>query len=94
MSSWNHRLDSKTECSELTGSLDEITNFVFRSFYYKWSLSVMKDESEEAAKQTIYKDNSEDEVEEDFKRMFPDYEDVISLEEATKIKMKMFILIS
>lgn len=66
--------------------LDEINAYVFRSFYYKWSLTIMKDESEEAAKQTIYKDSSEDDVEEDFKRMFPDYEDVLSIEGATKIK--------
>ncbi|VVT57060.1 uncharacterized protein SAPINGB_P005514 [Magnusiomyces paraingens] len=64
--------------------LDEIIVFVFRSFYYKWSLTKMRDETAEAAKQSVFQDNSEQEVEDDFKRMFPDYEDVLSLEDSSK----------
>lgn len=71
---------------EAKPELDEIFNFIFRSFYYKWSLSKMRDDSAEASKQTVYQDRSEEEVDEDFKRMFPDYEDVISLDEVDKMK--------
>lgn len=50
---------------------------ICRNLYYKWSLNKLKTEEENASKATIYKGVSEDEAEEEFKMMFPDYEEVI-----------------
>ncbi|AET39337.1 AAA family ATPase midasin Ecym_4273 [Eremothecium cymbalariae DBVPG len=73
-----HALDDK---------LLNILGKILHSLYYRWTLRHMKDEKLNADRANIfrYKDESEN-VESEFKRMFPDYEDVLSLdasEEAT-----------
>lgn len=61
-----------------------------RNLYYKWSLDKLKTEEENASKATIYKGVSEDEAEQEFKMMFPDYESVIgtSFEESRDFDSK------
>ncbi|CCH60894.1 hypothetical protein TBLA_0D03970 [Henningerozyma blattae CBS 6284] len=57
---------------------------VLQMLYYRWSLRRMKDEEAQQNNANLYKfkDNSED-YEEDFKQMFPDYENVVSLDDTS-----------
>jgi midasin len=56
-----------------------LIDHILKSFYYKWSLDRMRKEENAVMKTSIFKDTSEGEAEDDFKRMFPDYEDVMSM---------------
>ncbi|KAK9466820.1 hypothetical protein V1512DRAFT_275936 [Lipomyces arxii] len=59
----------------------DTTDAILKYLYYQWSLNKARDESERKAKSTVFKTES-DEAEEDreFKQMFPDYDEVISIE--------------
>ncbi|ANB14892.1 AAA family ATPase midasin [Sugiyamaella lignohabitans] len=61
-----------------------LVDLVLKTFYYKWSLGKMRQKEEEAANASIFKDNSEQEADEDFKRMFPDYEEVMDVDESSE----------
>ncbi|CDO96280.1 unnamed protein product [Kluyveromyces dobzhanskii CBS 2104] len=62
-------------------NMTEILNQILQPIYYRWSLRRMKSEQEAEQKGSLFKfnDNSND-VEAEFKRMFPDYEETLSLE--------------
>ncbi|QLQ82398.1 hypothetical protein HG537_0H01600 [Torulaspora globosa] len=66
-----HKLDTK---------LSETWNGVLRILYYRWSLRERKAESKSKEQSSIfrYQDNAEN-FEEDFKKLFPDYEDVMTV---------------
>lgn len=61
--------------------LEEITSFGYQNFYYKWSLNRIRKEQEAASKTTIFKDTSEEDAEKDFMRMFPDYEEIVEIDD-------------
>lgn len=63
-----------------------ITNEALQSLYYRWSLRRMKQEQEDAQQGSLYKYNDPDEdIEGDFKLMFPDFEDVMDVTD-TQVK--------
>lgn len=73
-------LITKTE-GKTSSELDEITSFAYQTFYYKWSLNRIRAENEAASKTTIFKDTTEEDADKDFMRMFPDYEEVVAIED-------------
>ncbi|KAK9365423.1 hypothetical protein V1509DRAFT_649647 [Lipomyces kononenkoae] len=61
-------------------TLDCINN-VMKQLYYQWSLNKKREEAEKQAKSTIYKPlTDEEEQDQEFKQMFPDYDQVILLD--------------
>lgn len=62
-------------------SLDSIVQQAFQSLYYRWSLRRMKAEEESSLQSSLYKysDPSTD-IEDDFKSLFPDHEEVMNVE--------------
>lgn len=73
-------LVQKTENS-ISPDLEEITSFVYQNFYYKWSLNRIRMEQDAASKTTIFKDTTEEDADRDFMRMFPDYEEIVEIDE-------------
>ncbi|KAF5102622.1 hypothetical protein D0Z00_000332 [Geotrichum galactomycetum] len=69
----------KTE-GKTSPELNEIVSFAYQTFYYKWSLNRIRLENEAASKTTIFNDTTEEDAEKDFIRMFPDYEEVVEIE--------------
>ncbi|AEY98895.1 FAGR074Cp [Eremothecium gossypii FDAG1] len=69
----------------LEGEVLYNVNTVLQTLYYRWSLRRIKDEKLAREQNSIfrYKDDSGD-VEQDFKRLFPDYEDVLSIDAEDK----------
>ncbi|KAK7203075.1 hypothetical protein BZA70DRAFT_81081 [Myxozyma melibiosi] len=53
---------------------------IFKQLYYNWSLNKSRLEAEQMAKTTVYKANDDEDDDEEFKSMFPDYEDFVSVE--------------
>lgn len=76
-------LIQKTE-NHTSPELEEITSFAFQNFYYKWSLNRIRAEQEAASKTTIFKDTTDEDADKDFMRMFPDFEDVVEIDESGK----------
>ncbi|AGO13937.1 AaceriAGR074Cp [[Ashbya] aceris (nom. inval.)] len=64
----------------LEGEVLYNVNTVLQTLYYRWSLRRIKNEKLAREQNSIfrYKDDSED-AEQDFKKLFPDYEDVLSI---------------
>ncbi|GAO48771.1 midasin [Saitoella complicata NRRL Y-17804] len=64
----------------LTASDAELMEFIFRRFYQQWSLERKKQLEENEADASLYRhkntERTEEELEEEYKLMFPDYEDV------------------
>ena len=62
-------------------SMIDSLNEILQPLYYRWSLRRMKSEQEAEQKNSLFKfnDNSDD-IEAEFKAMFPDYEDSVSLD--------------
>lgn len=62
----------------------ESLNQVLQPLYYRWSLRRMKNEQEAEQKGSLFKYSDEsNDVEAEFKKMFPDYEDSLSLEDVS-----------
>ncbi|AMD18950.1 HBR049Cp [Eremothecium sinecaudum] len=63
----------------------QVLDRVLQSLYYRWTLRRMQDEKAAQVKNSTYRYNDDsDNVEEDFKKLFPDYEDVLSIEAVPK----------
>ncbi|CAN6670439.1 midasin [Trichomonascus vanleenenianus] len=60
--------------SQSFGSCKALFDCLLKDFHLKWKLLRKKEEEEAIAKSSIYKDTSEEDVEEEFRQMFPDYE--------------------
>ncbi|SCV00168.1 LAME_0G07998g1_1 [Lachancea meyersii CBS 8951] len=59
-----------------------------QTLYYRWSMRRLRDEKEAQSKVGVYKfDDAEVDVESDFKRMFPDYQEVLSVENESAPKL-------
>lgn len=57
-------------------------NKTLHILYYRWSLRRLKEEQESQEKASIFRfEGSSDDYEKDFKNMFPDYEDALTLDE-------------
>ena len=55
-----------------------------QTLYYRWSLRRIKEEKENLQQGSLYKYNDPDEdIEGDFKKLFPDYEDVLDIDGTT-----------
>lgn len=72
-------------------SLEPIVQQALQSIYYRWSLRRMKAEEESSIQSSLYKysDPSTD-IEDDFKSLFPDYEDVMNVEIDSSAKNDSF----
>ncbi|SCU87127.1 LAFA_0E04896g1_1 [Lachancea sp. 'fantastica'] len=69
--------------SRLVGSFEN----ALQTLYYRWSLRRLKDEKEAQAKVGVYKfEDVEADIESDFKRLFPDYGQVLSVGEEPSSK--------
>ncbi|KAK9245981.1 hypothetical protein V1506DRAFT_513913 [Lipomyces tetrasporus] len=69
------------------GGYDEITligiNNVLKQFYYQWSLKKKRDDAAKQAGSSIYKPaTDEEEQDQEFKQMFPDYDQILSIDTA------------
>lgn len=73
-------LIKKTE-NRVSSELEEITSFAYQNFYYKWSLHRIRAENEAASKTTIFKDTTEEDADKDFMRMFPDFEEIVEIDD-------------
>ncbi|KAK9323564.1 hypothetical protein V1517DRAFT_94636 [Lipomyces orientalis] len=67
------------------GGYDEITligiNNILKQFYYQWSLKKKREDDAKQAGSSIYKPaTDEDEQDQEFKQMFPDYDQILSLD--------------
>ncbi|KAK9476971.1 hypothetical protein V1514DRAFT_353785 [Lipomyces japonicus] len=64
------------------GHLDDFSiesiNIVYKYFYYHWSLNKKREAADLQSKSTIYKADDDEDDDEEFKSMFPDYDEVIS----------------
>lgn len=71
----------------LSSQLRETFNTILQSLYYRWSLRRIQQEQEKQERGSVYKfkDNSDD-VMSDFKEMFPDYEEVLLLDDGEEVK--------
>ena len=64
----------KLQDSENFASLYTVADDIFAAFYQNWKIKMLKEKEEQIANSSIYKDNSEIDIEEELKRIFPDYE--------------------
>ncbi|CUS25026.1 LAQU0S25e00232g1_1 [Lachancea quebecensis] len=59
---------------------------VLQTLYYRWSMRRLQDEKEAQSQVGIFKfDESDVDPESDFKKLFPDYEDVLSIGDGTTV---------
>lgn len=71
-----HAKHSVVDSEDLKNMLDQ----VFQGLYYKWTLRRMKQQEAEAAESSLFRQAEfEVDLEEDFKSLFPDFEDVLEL---------------
>ncbi|KAI5957391.1 MDN1 [Candida margitis] len=62
----------------------EIVGKAIKALYYRWSLRKMRQDQENAQKESMFKYKVEgDHVEEDFQRLFPDFDEVVDLKVTT-----------
>ncbi|KAK9429716.1 hypothetical protein V1505DRAFT_393955 [Lipomyces doorenjongii] len=67
-------------------TLDGINN-VLKQFYYQWSLNKKREDAENQAASSIYKPMTNDEEQDqEFKQMFPDYDEIILLDPSNERK--------
>lgn len=71
-------------------SMDFVLNQAFQSIYYRWYYRRMKEEEQAAQAGSIYKHKDTDNAEEDFRELFPDYEEVLELGNETIKKSDAF----
>lgn len=65
--------------------LSSVVNQAFQSLYYRWYYRKMKEEENAAQEGALYKHKDTDDAEQDFKNLFPDYDDVMDIgDEAAK----------
>ncbi|ODV78832.1 midasin [Suhomyces tanzawaensis NRRL Y-17324] len=73
-----HLMSFFMRLSFVHSSESSILEQALQSLYYRWSLRRIKQEEAEAQQGSLYKYNdTEGDAEEDFKSMFPDYEEVV-----------------
>ncbi|CAI5759429.1 unnamed protein product [Candida verbasci] len=69
----------------------ELITQSIQSLYYRWSLRRIKEEKDNIQQGSMYKYNDQEEdAEQDFKNLFPDFEDVLDLSEGVKKNNKDF----
>ncbi|KAG7665169.1 uncharacterized protein J8A68_001225 [[Candida] subhashii] len=69
------------------GNSQEILVQALQSLYYRWSLRRIKEEKDNIQKGSLYKYTDPDEdIEGDFMKLFPDFEDVMNIDEGAGIK--------
>lgn len=71
-------------------SMDSILNQAFQSVYYRWYYRRMKEEEQAAQDGSLYKHKDTDDAEEDFRELFPDYDEVLELGEGKSKKTDDF----
>lgn len=64
-------------------SLNDVLNSAFQSLYYRWYYRRMKNEEKAAQEGSLYKHKDTDDDDENFKELFPDYEDVMDIDSST-----------
>lgn len=65
--------------------INSIIQQAFQSLYYRWSLRRMKDEEESTQQSSLYKYSDPDaDIEDDFRSLFPDYEDVMIVDKDSR----------
>jgi len=68
-----------------------IISQALQSLYYRWSLRRMKEEEEKANEGNLFKySDPQGESEEDFKSLFPDYEDIVDVDVETTKKNESY----
>ncbi|KAI5949267.1 hypothetical protein KGF57_004866 [Candida theae] len=69
----------------------DVVGGAIKSLYYRWSLRKMREEQEIAQSESMFKyKDQEDHVEEDFQRLFPDFEEVVDLKMTGMSKINEF----
>ncbi|RLV92019.1 Midasin [Spathaspora sp. JA1] len=60
---------------------EDVFSDVLQTLYYRWSVRRIKQEKEDVQKGSLYKYvDPEDDIDGDFKKLFPDFEDVMTIE--------------
>lgn len=77
-------------CSNQLDAFDMVVNQAFQSLYYRWYYRKLKDEEQAANEATLYKHKDTDNADEDFKEMFPDYDEVFDLASEPERKSESF----
>ncbi|KAG5419016.1 hypothetical protein I9W82_003735 [Candida metapsilosis] len=76
------------------GYSKDIVGGAIKSLYYRWSLRKMREDQENAQKESMFKyKDQEDHVEEDFQKLFPDFDDVVDIKVTGVSKSDDFELI-
>lgn len=61
--------------------LDYVINLAFQTLYYRWFYRRAKEEEQAAQAASLYKyEGTDDDVEKEFEKMFPDYEEVMEVD--------------
>lgn len=79
---------NSSEDFEKQGSIQQI----FQTLYYRWSLRRTRLEQKNAVEGSIFRYKDNEESDEDFKALFPDYEEYLDLDEPTKNTSESFAL--
>lgn len=79
----DYSLDSSLNSG--TNEKDQLQQ-VFQSLYYRWSLRRTRKEQKEAEEGSIFKFKGETEADEDFKELFPDYEEFVQTGDGINLK--------
>lgn len=62
----------------------DITTEVFEAIYYKWYYRKLKTEEKDAKESSFYRYKGADDGDDDFKEMFPDFDEVLTLDSETQ----------
>lgn len=61
-------------------ALEDITTEAFQALYYRWYYRKMKMEENEAQESSLYKYKGSEDADEDFKELFPNFDEVLTLD--------------
>jgi midasin len=76
---------------ENNSSIEQVFHDALEILYYRWTLRRMKEEEENAQSGSWFKYTDPDEdIEGDFKAMFPDYEEIVDMEQGMSKKNESF----
>lgn len=74
------RTSTITDVQAVDYSLEDIMTEAFQALYYRWYYRKMKMEENEAKESSLYKYKGAEDADEDFKDLFPNFDDVLNLE--------------
>lgn len=69
---------------------DFVLNQAFQSLYYRWFYRKMKLEEEQVQAQSLFKHKDTDDIDEEFRQLFPDFDDVMHVEQSKGVAMVNF----